>query len=459
MREAPLSLLINILGFLLVIGVLVAVHEFGHFWVARRVGVRVLRFSIGFGRPLLQRTGADGIEYVLAAIPLGGYVKMLDEREAPVDESERHRAFNRQSLWARNAVIAAGPVFNFALAILAYWLVFVIGATEVRPVIGPVAEGSPAATAGLASGDEFLRVDGNRVEAWDETVMSLIGAADEGAFPVQVERASGARASLELDLSGVRLLDEQGEVLNRIGVQPMQPRIAPVINEVVEGSSADRAGLQPGDRIRRLDDEPVETWRALVSAIRERPEQAVSLGFERQGTTLTRNFTLDSRGSGDARTGVLGVTPRVPEGTFSDLRHEVRYGPLAAVGEATGASWRAATLTVDVLVKMVIGEASVKNLSGPINIAQYAGDSVSLGLIPFLKFLAIVSISLGILNLMPVPVLDGGHLLYNTIEWVRGRPLSEAAQGMGQQIGMVLLFMLMALAFYNDLNRIFGAGG
>ncbi|KAF0284840.1 RIP metalloprotease RseP [Spiribacter sp. SSL99] len=454
-----MSLLINILGFVLVIGVLVAVHEYGHFWVARRVGVRVLRFSIGFGRPLLQRTGADGTEYVLAAIPLGGYVKMLDEREAPVDEAEQHRAFNRKPLWARNAVICAGPAFNLALAIVAYWLVFVIGATEVRPVIGPVAPESPAATAGLASGDEFLRVDGNRVQAWDETVMTLIGAADDGPFPIEVERAGGARASLDLDLTGVQLLEEQGEVLERIGLQPMQPRIDPVINEVVEGSSAARAGLQPGDRIRALDGEPMDTWRALVMAIRDRPEQTVSLAFERQGDTLTRTFTLDSRGSGGDRTGVLGVTPQVPEGTFSNLRHEVRYGPVAAVGEAVGSSWRAATLTVDVLVKMVIGEASVKNLSGPINIAQYAGDSVSLGLIPFLKFLAIVSISLGILNLMPVPVLDGGHLLYNTIEWVRGRPLSEAAQGMGQQIGMVLLFMLMALAFYNDLNRIFGAGG
>lgn len=454
-----MSWLINIIGFLLVIGVLVAVHEFGHFWVARRVGVRVLRFSIGFGKPLLQRTGSDGTEYVLAAIPLGGYVKMLDEREAPVDEDSLHQAFNRKPLWARNAVICAGPAFNFALAIVAYWLVFVIGATEVRPVVGPVTPESPAAEAGLVSGDEFLRIDDKSVQAWDDTVMTLIGSADNGPFPVEVERESGARTSLTLDLTGVRLLEEQGEVLQRVGLQPMQPTIDPVINEVVPDSSAARAGLESGDRVRQLDGEPVESWRALVMAIRERPDSEVTLTIERGGTALTRSFTLDSREAGGGRTGVLGVTPQVPEGVLSDLRHDVRYGPVAAVGQAVGSSWQAATLTVDVLVKMVIGEASVKNLSGPINIAQYAGDSVSLGLIPFLKFLAIVSISLGILNLMPVPVLDGGHLLYNAIEWVRGRPLSEAAQGIGQQIGMVLLLMLMTLAFYNDLNRVFGAGG
>lgn len=454
-----MSVLVNILGFLLVIGVLVAVHEFGHFWVARRVGVRVLRFSIGFGRALLRRTGADGTEYVIAAIPLGGYVKMLDEREGPVDESELHRAFNRKPLWARNAVIAAGPTFNFALAILAYWLVFVIGATEVRPIIGPVTPESPAATAGLERGDEFRRVEGHRVQAWDETVMTLIGAADGGEFPVEVERDDGVRATLTLDLTDVRLLDEQGEVLQRIGVQPLQPRIDPVIAEVMPESSAARGGLQAGDRIERFNDQSVTSWQALVRAVRDQPGEPVTLTVRRGSTTLTPQLTLDSRGSGADRIGVLGVTPRVPEGVFSDLRHNVRYGPVAAAGEAVDATWRAATLTVDVLVKMVLGEASVKNLSGPINIAQYAGDSVSLGLIPFLKFLAIVSLSLGILNLMPVPILDGGHLLYNAIEWVRGRPLSEAAQGMGQQIGMVLLFMLMALAFYNDLNRVFGAGG
>ncbi len=454
-----MSWLINILGFLLVIGVLVTVHEFGHFWVARRVGVRVLRFSVGFGRPLLKRTGADGTEYVLAAIPLGGYVKMLDEREGSVAEGDLDQAFNRKPLWARNAVIAAGPAFNFALAIVAYWLVFVIGATEVRPIIGPVTPETPAAEAGLMEGDEFLRVDGARVKAWDQVVMTILDAPDNEPVRVEVARGDGPPVNLSLDLTDTRLLDEQGEVLQRIGLTPWQPTIEPVIDEVVSGSSAGEGGLQPGDHILRADGTEMGSWRSLVAFVRERPQTPVDLTIERDGRTLERSVTLGSRGEGDQLIGVLGVTPRVPPGLFDDLRHEVRYGPVAAMGEAMESSWRAVTLTIDVLIKMVIGEASVKNLSGPINIAQYAGDSVSLGLIPFLKFLAIVSISLGILNLMPVPVLDGGHLLYNTIEWVRGRPLSEAAQGLGQQIGLALLFMLMTLALYNDLHRLMGAGG
>ncbi len=451
--------LINIVGFLLVIGVLVTVHEFGHFWVARRVGVKVLRFSVGFGRPLFTRVGRDGTEYVLAAIPLGGYVKMLDEREAPVAASEQSGAFNRKPLWARNAVIAAGPAFNFALAIIAYWLVFVIGATELRPVIGPVIPESPAAQAGFLEGDELVRVDGSDVSAWDQAIMAILDAAGEEPVMIQVNRGGGGQAGLALDLSGVRLFDEQGEALERMGFTPWRPVIEPVIEQVVDGGAAAAAGFEPGDRIVRIADETVDDWSALVAAVRPRADQTVSVVVQRNGRTLEQTVRLGGRGEGAGRSGVLGVTPRIPEGLFESMRHEVRYGVIEAVPKAFDSSWRAVTLTIDVLTKMVVGEASVKNLSGPINIAQYAGDSVSLGIIPFLKFLAIVSISLGILNLMPVPILDGGHLLYNTIEWVRGRPLSEAAQGLGQQIGMALLFMLMALAFYNDLHRLFAVGG
>ncbi len=450
--------LINIIGFLLVIGVLVTVHEFGHFWVARRVGVKVLRFSVGFGQPLLKRTGQDGTEYVLAAIPLGGYVKMLDEREAPVEASEQSQAFNQKPLWARNAVILAGPMFNFALAIIAYWLVFVIGATELRPVLGPVIPESPAAEAGLAEGDELLRVDRVEVDAWDQAIVALLDAAGDDPIPVHVRRGSGAEATVMLDLAGQRLFDEEGEVLNIIGLTPWQPTIEPIVNEVVAGGAAAEAGLRSGDRITAVNNRDIDSWTALVRIIRPLADQAANVTVMRAGEPVTLSVQLQGRGEGASRIGVLGVTPRVPDGLFESMRHEVRYGVFESVPKAVAASWRASTLTIDVLVKMVVGEASVKNLSGPINIAQYAGDSVSLGIIPFLKFLAIVSISLGILNLMPVPVLDGGHLLYNFIEWVRGRPLSESAQGFGQQIGMALLFMLMGLAFYNDLYRLFGAG-
>ena len=454
-----MGVLTNILGFLLVIGVLVAVHEFGHFWVARRVGVRVLRFSIGFGRPLLRRTGADGTEYVIAAIPLGGYVKMLDEREGPVDPAHQSQAFNRKPLWARNAVIAAGPVFNFALAILAYWAVFVIGATEMRPVLGEILPDTPAEAAGFQAGDELKRVAGSDIQAWDEAVLTLIRAADNPPIPVVVERQDGTQTQRELDLSDERLLDEQGEVLNKIGFQPWRPRIDPVIDQAVDGGAAAEAGIQSGDRIVAVEGEPVERWAELVESIRQYPNETVGLTITRGDEQRELSVNLQSRGEGDQQIGVLGVTPRVPEGLFADMRHQVRYGPVAAIPKATEASWRAGALTVEVLASMLIGEASVKNLSGPINIAQYAGDSVSLGITPFLKFLAIVSISLGILNLLPVPVLDGGHLLYNAIEWVRGRPLSEAAQGIGQQIGLALLVMLMTLAFYNDLHRLFVTGG
>ena len=451
--------LTNIAGFLLVIGVLVTVHEFGHFWVARRVGIKVLRFSVGFGRPLLKRTGADGTEYVLAAIPLGGYVKMLDEREGPVDADQLDGAFNRKPLWARNAVIIAGPAFNFILAIIAYWAVFVIGALEVKPIVGEITPNTPAAAAQLSEGDELKRIGTTKVEAWDQAIMAFIDASNDAPFTVVVERADGTQTQRRMDTRGVRLLDEPGEVLDRLGLQPWRPRIDPVVERVIDGSAAAQAGLQSGDVITQIDGAPITHWGDLVGAVFERPSEEVTVSVQRGQQSIDYAVTLQSRGEGGERMGVLGVAPAVPEGLFDDVRHEVRYGPIAAIPQAVGATWRATTLTVDVLVKMVVGEASVKNISGPINIAQYAGDSVSLGMTPFLKFLAIVSLSLGILNLLPVPILDGGHLLFNTIEWLRGRPPSDAAQGIGQQVGMGLLLMLMTLAFYNDLHRLFALGG
>ncbi|PWG63911.1 RIP metalloprotease RseP [Sediminicurvatus halobius] len=451
-----MGVLIDILGFIVAIGILVTVHEFGHFWVARLVGVRVTRFSVGFGRPLLRRMGRDGTEYVIAAIPLGGYVKMLDEREENVPAEQAAGAFNRKPLWARNAVIVAGPAFNFLFAIVAYWGVFVVGATEVRPIIGEINEGTPAAEAGFQPRDELRAIGGREVQAWDGAIMALIEHAGDDDVPVRVQRPDGTERERLLDLDDAGLLGDDPDVLSALGLQPWTPQVPPDIGRIMPDGAAAGTDLRPGDRVQAVDGEPVADWRGLVDAIQARPGETVRLTVARDGAAREIEVTLGSRDGAEGPVGVLGVTPRVPEDLYSELRREVRYGPLAAVPEAVSATWQASALTVEVLAKMITGEASVKNLSGPLNIAQYAGDSVSLGITPFLKFLAIVSISLGILNLLPVPVLDGGHLLYNGIEWVRGRPLSEAAQGFGQQIGLAVLFLLMAVAFYNDLLRIFG---
>ncbi len=447
----------DILAFVVAIGVLVTVHEFGHFWVARRLGVRVLRFSVGFGRALWSRNGADGTEYVVAAIPLGGYVKMLDEREAEVPESELAGAFNRKPLWVRNAVIVAGPAFNLLFAVVAYWAVFVIGTQEMRPIIGEVLPESPAAQAGLESGDELVAVGGRETLSWDSAVLALIDqAVGSDSVRVTVETESGGRSTHTLTVEGSGLMGADGNVLQDLGLQPWVPRIAPRIDRVIPGSAAEAAGLRPGERVVAVDGEPVETWDQLVALVRDHPGGTLELGLVQGGERRQVSVTLGQRDGARGPVGVLGVTPEVPEGLFERLRRNVQYGPLAAVPEALQSTWQATSLTLKLLVKMVVGEASVKNLSGPINIAQFAGDSASLGVTPFLKFLAIVSISLAVLNLLPVPILDGGHLLYNAIEWVRGRPLSEQAQGLGQQIGLVMLGLLMALVFYNDLARLFG---
>ncbi|WP_290650207.1 RIP metalloprotease RseP [Aquisalimonas sp.] len=445
----------NVLAFIVAIGILVAFHEYGHYWTARRLGVKVLRFSIGFGKTLLVwRGGADRTEYAISAIPLGGYVKMLDEREGAVAQEERHRAFNVQPLWKRTLIVCAGPAANFLFAILVYWLLFVVGTQEMRPVIGPVEPETPAAEAGFQEGDELLALDSRQTPTWERVLMGLMDSGLRGrAVDVEVRTEEGRQLERQLDLSGLPRIGDDPDLLRVIGLQPWQPNIPPRVGELVDGGAADRAGLQPGDEIVSVDGQSLEEWRELVEALNARAGERVTLIAEREGAA--RDFDVELNELGSDR-GVLGVRPDIAPDAFEHMFHTVRYGPMESVGEAVRGTWQTSALTVQVLWKMVVGEASLKNLSGPINIAQYAGDTASTGLVPFLKFLAIVSISLGIINLLPIPILDGGHLLYFLAEAIKGSPVSEQAQVIGQQIGILMLFLLMGLAFYNDIARLIG---
>ncbi len=454
-----MGILWSILAFVVAIGILVTVHEFGHYWVARRAGIKVLRFSVGFGKPLLRWTrGADRTEYVIAAVPLGGYVKMLDEREGDVPGEERHRAFNAQPLYKRTAVVLAGPLFNFLFAVLAYMAIGMIGTTELRPVLGPVTENTPAAEAGLQEGDELLAIDGRETPNWQRAAMALVDAGfNRSDIPVEVQDEAGQRRSLVLDMTLAGELGRADNLLAQAGFQTWMPPLEPVLGRVVDSGPAARAGLQPGDRIIEAEGEPVGEWRDLVRHIEQSPGQTLTLVVERNGERETLRPELDSAEAGGRTIGQLGVAPEVPEGAYDRLYREVQYGPVGALGHGLSATWDASVLTVKILGRMVIGQASLQNLSGPLTIGQFAGDTAALGVVPFLGFLAIVSISLGIINLLPIPVLDGGHLLYFAVEAVRGKPLSEYAQAIGQQVGLLLIFLLMGLAFYNDLARLFGS--
>ncbi|HHJ17710.1 MAG TPA: RIP metalloprotease RseP [Gammaproteobacteria bacterium] len=448
----------SLLAFIVAISILVAVHEFGHFWVARKLGIRVLRFSIGFGKPLwIRRFGSDATEFAISALPLGGYVKMLDEREGEVAPEDIPRAFNRQPLWARSAVLLAGPMFNFLFAIAAYWLIFVSGVPGWRPVVGEIAPQSVAAEAGFQERDEFVSVAGKPAPTWDAATLELLDAALAGSkVEVKVRRPDTTQRILYIDFSTVPDALDKGGLLNNLGLSVWRPRIPAVIDRVVPGAPAEQAGLQAGDRVISVDGKPVEHWGEWVKYVRARPLQTLRVGVLRGAEELEITLVPRAKEDKGKTIGQIGAYVRNP-GDAHNMRTEVRYGVFEAGGKSLHKTWEMTTLTLRTLWGMLAGRASVENISGPISIAQYAGSSASSGLTSFLRFLAIVSISLGVLNLLPVPVLDGGHLLYNVIEWLRGKPLSEAAQQVGQQVGILLLLALMSIAFYNDLSRVFGA--
>jgi regulator of sigma E protease len=452
------SILFTLASFIVALGILITVHEFGHFWVARKLGVKVLRFSVGFGRPLWKRKGVvDDTEYVIAAIPLGGYVKMLDEREGPVEQDEQYRAFNRQSLAVRSAIVVAGPLFNFIFAVIAFWLIFVTGDTGLKPLIGEVEQGSIAEQTGFRPGEQIVSVADQQTATWENVIYALIAESlDQPEVPIRVRDEAGSEFIHWLNTQGLQNMAEDGQLLQNLGLTPKKPILPPVIGETLAGEAAEMAGLMPGDLLLTANDMPLESWSDWVNYVRQRPEQLIRLEIERDGRLLSLELTPASVPGEDEPVGRIGASVEVPADLLDEFQVEIRYGPMAAVGHSLQKTWDLSLLMLRMLGKMVLGEVSVKNLSGPISIADTAGKSASYGASYFIKFLAIVSVSLGVLNLLPIPVLDGGHLFFFLIEAIKGSPLSDKVMEQGQKVGMLILLAIMGLAFYVDLNRFFG---
>ena len=444
----------TLLYFIIAISILVVIHEYGHFWVARRAGVQVLRFSVGFGKPLFSVKDRHGTEYSLAPIPLGGYVKMLDSREAPVAEHLRDQEFNSKSPWARIAIASAGPIANFLFAILVYTLLFWGGSKQFIPVASEIAEGSPAAIAGVLPGDELSAIDGESTQSWQDVSWELLSFLGETrTVSLEVIR-DGRPVELSLPLNRWLSEEEGPDPLSKLGITPRMPEIPLQISQVMEGSAAEAAGLQTGDTLVAANGEEIATWQDWVSLIRNSAGTSVLVEVDRAGELIEveawpQSITLDS-GEVIGRIGVMPVAPVAPD----DWVREVHPGPVKSFLLGVDKTWSLIVLTLDSLWKMLMGDVSVKNLSGPITIAKVAGDSASGGLIVFVNFLALLSVSLGVLNLLPVPMLDGGHILFYTAELIRGKPLPESVQIAAVKVGMMLLLMLMIVAFYNDISRL-----
>jgi regulator of sigma E protease len=454
-----ISVLTSILAFVAAIGILVTIHEFGHYLVARLCGVKVLRFSVGFGKPIWSvRHGEDDIEYALGAIPLGGYVKMLDEREGEVDEKDLPRAFNRQNVAKRFAIVLAGPMFNFLFAIVAYSIMFVNGVNGIKPFVDVSGDASIARSAGIQTQDLILSVNGIQTASWQKARLTMMQQAVDGKdLQLEVQGKDLQIRDIDLKVGELDFLQqEKTDLLDQLGIRMWRPQLAPVIDEVIPGGAAESAGLKAKDKIIALDGEEITNVRQWVDKIRANPDKTMKLVVERDNQRVSLRITPRSQLDDGKIIGFIGVKNIVviPDEMRQKLMVTEQYGPLEALGQAIGKTWDMSVLTLQVLGKLVIGEASVKNLSGPITIAKYAGLSAQIGLEQFFAFLAIISISLGVLNLLPVPMLDGGHLMYYVIEVIKGSPVSESTEALGQRIGMALLMLLMTVAIYNDVLRL-----
>ncbi len=454
------TLLTNVLALLVTLGILVTIHEFGHFWVARRCGVKIECFSIGFGKPLISWY-RDGTEYRIAMLPLGGYVKMFGENpEVEITESEKGLAFNHKSLLQKTAIVSAGPLANLVLAVFLYWLMFISGVSGIAPVVGKLDTDAPAAIAGLKKGDEIITVDGQETATWQAVQVKLLERLGEtGSVELGVQEAgSDLLTNVSIDIERWLVSTAEPDVLGALGISPYRIDVPALIGEVLADSPAQNAGLEPGDLVLTANQFEVSGWLDWVDIVRAHPNEELLLSVNRKGQfinlTLVPDLTLDSNGLARGFIGAGVEVPEVMPQLPSEMNRSARYSLIAAIPQALTETWTNAFFIVDSIKKMIVGLISVENLSGPITIAQVAGQTATFGLEYYLSFLAVLSISLGILNLLPIPVLDGGHLLYYLIEAVTRRPVPDKVQAMAMQIGIFLIVSLMFVAFYNDINRL-----
>ncbi|GEM74076.1 sigma E protease regulator RseP [Vibrio sagamiensis] len=450
------SILWNLASFIVALGILVAVHEFGHFWIARRCGVKVEKFSIGFGKSIWSKIGKDGTEYSLSMIPLGGYVKMVDSRVDDVPENERHFAFDQKPLWKRTAIVAAGPIFNFLFAIFAYWLVFLIGVPAVKPVVGEVTPNSIVAQAGIKSGMELKSISGIKTPDWESVNMGFVSHIGDDSMTMTLSSKDelGSDVTKTLDIRDWKFDPETQSTMQSLGFKPYTPEVYTELANVTKGGAGDKAGLQVGDKLLEIDGIMISNWNDVVEAIRSHPMTPIDLTIMRQGNQQILRLVPDSRELADNQLiGFSGIAPKIaswPE----QYRFELQFGVFESIGKAIDKTGQVIGLTISMLKKLIVGDVGLNNLSGPISIAKGAGATADYGLVYFLGFLALISVNLGIINLVPLPMLDGGHLLFFAIEAIIRRPVPEKVQEMGFRVGGAIIFSLMALALFNDFTRL-----
>ncbi len=450
------GILWNLISFIVALGILVAVHEFGHFWVARKCGVKVEKFSIGFGKSIWKRIGKDGTEYSISMIPLGGFVKMLDSRVDDVPEEQQRFAFDKKPLWQRSAIVAAGPAFNFFFAIFAYWIVFLVGVPTVKPVIGQVIPHSISAQAGLESGMEIKSVSGVQTLSWESVNMGLIDHIGDKTLTLTVSSAEGVGIdeTKTLNLSEWNFDPESESAMEALGFKPYTPEIYLSLMSVSEGGAGASAGLKAGDVITHINGQAMTEWQQVVTVIQSNPDNALKLNIERAGEPLELLLTPQAKSLSQGRViGFAGIAPEVAEWP-QNYRFELQYGVIESVGKAVEKTGQIISLTINMLKKLIVGDVGLNNLSGPISIAKGAGTTADYGLVYFLGFLALISVNLGIINLVPLPMLDGGHLLFFAVEALTRRPVPEKVQEMGYRIGGAIIFSLMAVALFNDFTRL-----